>query len=110
MKLFIVPVLAAATTMAAGKTGLTIEQLIDIKHPSEPIWSPDGRYVAFVWDRAGVSNLFLSNPDGSAPPAPLTSFREGQISNPFWARDGRSRDRAAPVLRSFRAFRQCRAD
>jgi Periplasmic component of the Tol biopolymer transport system len=35
---------------ADGK--LTIEQLIDIRHPSNPVWSPDGRHVAFLSERA----------------------------------------------------------
>ena len=26
---------------------LSIDDLIDIKHPSSPVWSPDGRHIAF---------------------------------------------------------------
>src|SRR5881396_3356476 len=33
-------------TSASG--GLTIEQLIDIRHPSTPMWAPDGRRVGRV--------------------------------------------------------------
>jgi len=33
---------SAQTRTAVHKSHLTIEQLIDIKHPSDPIWSPDG--------------------------------------------------------------------
>ena len=69
---------------------LTIEQLIGIKHPSNPIWSPDGRHVAFVWDLAGVSNLYLADSSGRGQPAPLTSFPEGQIEGAFWSRDGQT--------------------
>lgn len=67
---------------------LTIEQLIDIKHPSEPLWSPDGRHVAFVWDRAGVSNFYLANADGGGEPLPLTSYSDGQVGGAFWSKDG----------------------
>jgi dipeptidyl aminopeptidase/acylaminoacyl peptidase len=69
---------------------LTIEQIIDIKHPSEPIWSPDGKHIAFVWDTGGVENLYLANADGSAAPVALTSFSEGQISRAFWSRDSQA--------------------
>ena len=39
--------------------GLTIEQLIDIQHPSNAMWAPDGRHVVFVSDRAGVSKVYV---------------------------------------------------
>jgi len=78
----------AQTRPAANKSRLTIEQLIDIRHPSTPIWSPDGKRVAFVWDRAGVANLFVINADGRGQPMPLTSFTQGQVEGAFWSEDG----------------------
>ena len=82
---------AAAQSRFRQKSKLTIEQLIDIKHPSEPIWSPDGKLVAFVWDRAGVANLYIANADGSGSPKPLTSFTQGQVEGAFLERRWRSR-------------------
>jgi dipeptidyl aminopeptidase/acylaminoacyl peptidase len=74
---------------ASSKPGLTIEQLVDIKHPSKPIWSPDGKHVVFVWDRAGVANLYVVNADGQGQPQALTSFHEGQqVDSAFWNEDG----------------------
>src|SRR5271155_1049323 len=70
------------------KQKLTIEQLIEIKHPSDPIWSPDGKLVAFAWDRAGVANLYVANADGTGTPKPLTMFSEGQVNGAFWNADG----------------------
>jgi len=61
---------------------LTIEQLIDIKHPSNSIWSPDGKRVLFTWERAGVANLYVG--DGTAAPKALTSYDAGAIGNAFW--------------------------
>lgn len=79
---------SAQTHTAAHKSQLTIEQLIDIKHPSDPIWSPDGKRVAFVWDRAGVANLYVASIDGRGQPMPLTSFIQGQVEGAFWSEDG----------------------
>jgi len=74
--------------VAQTKPRLTIEQLIDIKHPSSAVWSPDGQQVAFIWDRAGVSNLYLSHLDDAQPTA-LTSFPDGSIRKIFFSADGK---------------------
>jgi dipeptidyl aminopeptidase/acylaminoacyl peptidase len=73
-----------------AKPQLTIEQLMDIKHPSNPVWSPDGKRVAFLWDRADIVNLYVANADGSGQPRALTSFKEGKVSDLFWSKDGRT--------------------
>src|SRR6516225_6672460 len=60
---------------------LTIEQLIDIRHPSSPVWSPDGRHVAFLSERAGIGNIFVADVAASSAPAEaraLTRFPDGQ--------------------------------
>jgi hypothetical protein len=48
--------LAATGSSLAQQTSsperLTIEQLMDIKHPSEPVWSPDGRRASAQTVRA----------------------------------------------------------
>ena len=53
----------AAPPAAMSRAGarLTIEQLIDIRHPSNPVWSPDGRRVAFLSERAGIANIFVAD-------------------------------------------------
>ena len=38
---------------------LAIEQLIDIRHPSSPSWSPDGAHLAYLSERAGVANIYV---------------------------------------------------
>src|SRR5215467_15779779 len=82
--------IATAQTPAAGKARLTIEQLIEIKHPSDPVWSPDGKRVAFTWDRADIRNLYLANADGTGKPVALTAFPEGGVYGAFWSEDGDS--------------------
>src|SRR5437588_1215309 len=75
---------------ASRKTALTIEQLIEIKHPSDPVWSPDNKHILFTWDRADVKNLYLANADGSGLPVALTSFPEGGVADAFWSEKGES--------------------
>lgn len=84
-------IVQAAPQPAASRAGsrLTIEQLIDIRHPSNPVWSPDGRHVVFVWDRAGVSNVFVSDVSGATPPRELPEAG-AQLGGAFWSRDGRA--------------------
>jgi dipeptidyl aminopeptidase/acylaminoacyl peptidase len=82
----------APATSAASR--LTIDQLIDIRHPSSPVWSPDGRRVAFLSERAGVANIFVANSDPSTSSGQvagaahaLTTYADGQGGAFFWSRD-----------------------
>jgi len=81
----------ARTEQAPGVTSatsrLTIDQLIDIRHPSNPVWSPDGRRVAFLSERAGIANIFVANADGQGGARALTTYADGQGGAFFWSRD-----------------------
>src|SRR3954471_14259058 len=68
----LVLIVRAAPEQSSSRSGgkLTIEQLIDIRHPSNPVWSPDGRHVAFLSERAGIANIFAADISGSTPAAP----------------------------------------
>src|SRR5260370_10157764 len=79
---------ASGATAQSARSKLTIEQLIDIRHPTNPVWSPDGKHVVFTWDRAGVANLYVANADGHGHPVAITSFPEGQVDGAFWNEDG----------------------
>ncbi|HVB37035.1 MAG TPA: DPP IV N-terminal domain-containing protein, partial [Vicinamibacterales bacterium] len=68
---------------------LTINSLLDIRFPSGPAWSPDGKTIAFLWDRAGVQNIFTVAAAGGAPVA-LTHDDSGLIGSLFWSHDGRT--------------------
>jgi dipeptidyl aminopeptidase/acylaminoacyl peptidase len=82
--------LAAAPAAQQARTGgLTIEQLIDIRHPSAPMWSPDGRSVVFVWDRAGVSKVYVGDPSGASAPRELREAGSG-LGGAFWSADGKA--------------------
>src|SRR5262245_7290061 len=77
------------TGASAGSRPLTIDQLIDIKHPSNPVWSRDSRRVAFLWERAGVMNLYVGPADGSVKPVAVTSDGE-PTAGAFWSADSQT--------------------
>ena len=86
-------IVEAAPQPSAPRGGgrLTIEQLIDIRHPSNPVWSPDGRHVAFLSERAGIANIFVADV-AAASTAPagaraLTRYADGQGGGFFWSAD-----------------------
>ncbi len=81
---------SAAAQNTAKSAKLTIEQLIDIKHPINALWAPNGKHVVFTWDRAGVSNLYVASADGHGQPVALTSFSGGQVDPAFWSRDSQT--------------------
>jgi len=81
---------AASVQQVGDSHSLTIEKLIEIKHPSNPQWSPDGQHILFVWDRASVSNLYLADLSSHAQLVALTSFPEGVGSGAFWSHDGQT--------------------
>ena len=51
---------------------ITIDRISDIKYPTDQVWSPDNKTVAFLWDAAGKQDLYLSQ--GSGAPVALTNF------------------------------------
>src|SRR6478752_5326844 len=82
----------AATSPATSQTPkrspskLTIDQLIQIKHPSGHQWTPDGSHVWFTYDDGGVNNVWAAPADGSGPPVALTSYPDGQNGGGgFWS-------------------------
>ena len=81
----------AASQAAAPRANgaLTIEQLIDIRHPSNPVWSPDGRHLAFLSERAGIANIFVADVTASSSSGAraLTRYGDGQGAGLFWSAD-----------------------
>jgi dipeptidyl aminopeptidase/acylaminoacyl peptidase len=76
-----------ARSRPAASSRLTIDDLVDIRHPSNPVWSRDSRHVAFMWERAGVANLYVVPADASRKPVALTTDG-GSVSGVFWSADG----------------------
>src|SRR5262249_33424897 len=82
----------ATSAQPQTRGGLTIEQLVDIRHPSNAMWAPDGRHVVFMWDRAGVSKVYVVDLAGAgqtAAPRELTQAG-AQLGGAFWSSDGRA--------------------
>jgi dipeptidyl aminopeptidase/acylaminoacyl peptidase len=81
----------AQTAAPRAPSTLTIEQLIQIKHPSGHQWTPDGRHVWFTYDDGGINNVWAAPADGSGPPVALTTYADGQTAGgSFWSTDGRT--------------------
>ena len=79
----------ARMTVARGK----------LQHPSsfpsstrldlDPAFSPDGRRLAFVSERSGTRELWVSNADGSDA-SQLSSLNGPIVGRPSWSPDGRA--------------------
>ncbi len=70
---------------------LTIDQLVQIKHPSGHQWTPDGKHVWFTYDDGGVNNVWAVAADGSSPAVALTNYPDGQAGGGgFWSGDGKT--------------------
>ena len=55
----------------------------------EPVFSPDGKWVAFLSDRTGEEEIVLVHPRGEAPPRNLTTGGLGYRMAPVWSPDSR---------------------
>jgi TolB protein len=50
----------------------------------DPVWSPDGQWIAFISLRDGVSELYVMRADGSAQTR-LTDDAETETGRPAWS-------------------------
>jgi tricorn protease len=58
-------------------------------HDKGARWSPDGRKVAYLSDRTGEEELYLTNADGSGQAEQLTSGGKAMRFAPEWSPDGK---------------------
>ncbi len=55
---------------------------------SQPRFSPDGKWLAFLSDRTGAENLWIAKPDGTDPKK-LSDDKDAEFASPAWSADGR---------------------
>jgi dipeptidyl aminopeptidase/acylaminoacyl peptidase len=84
--------MSAVLTMAQGPAPkLTIDHLVQIKHPSAHQWTPDGRRVWWTYNDGGINNVWSVAADGRGTPVALTNYPEGQSgAGGFWSPDGQT--------------------
>ena len=57
---------------------------------SDPVWSPDGKEIAFASDRDGTPSLYRKSVDGSAPERLIGQIDDARAVVPTdWSRDGK---------------------
>src|ERR1700755_531581 len=84
-----------ARCMSEDVPELTAELVVDGAVPSQPVVSPDGRWVAYVVAPVGrggerdLGAIWLAAADASSPPWPLTAGAAAD-SDPRWAPDSAS--------------------
>ena len=71
---------------AAGGTATPV--LTGVPFESQPVYSPDGRQIAFVSDRSGVTNLWIAYADGSNPRQLSAETSLNVMAAPAWSPDG----------------------
>lgn len=58
-------------------------------HDKQPAYSPDGRTIAFVSDRTGEEQIWLSDHLGKEPARQLTKGLAVMLYTPLWSPDGK---------------------
>ena len=73
LAVFSLAILSPQLRAQEGPRGsITIDRIAEIKYPTDQLWSPDNKSVAFLWDAAGKQDLYVSQ--GSGAPIALTDF------------------------------------
>ena len=58
-------------------------------HDRFPVWSPDGRWIAYLSDQSGEDEVWIVAQDGSSAPQQLTTGGSAQRYAPQWSDDGK---------------------
>lgn len=55
----------------------------------QPVWSPDGKTIAFVSDRSGEENLWIAPANGEGAATQITTVPKMRLNNPVWSPDSK---------------------
>ncbi len=58
-------------------------------HDRNPLWSPDGKYIAFISDMSGEYEIYIIRGDGSEPPVQLTNGADTYKYRLRWSPDSK---------------------
>ncbi len=56
-------------------------------HERDAVWSPDGRWIAYLSDASGETELYVRPQDGSGTPIQVTSGADTYYYGPVWSPD-----------------------
>lgn len=59
-------------------------------HDRNPVWSPDGKYIAYVSDMTGEYQIYIQTPDKPETEVKLTNFSSGYIYKLKWSPDSKN--------------------
>jgi dipeptidyl aminopeptidase/acylaminoacyl peptidase len=76
----------SALWMVPSDGGEAVQFTAGTKRDSSPRWSPDGRQIAFLSDREGISQLYVFPANGGEP-RKITDLPDG-AGTPVWSADG----------------------
>jgi len=65
------------------------------------VWSPDGRWIAYISDDRGEYEIYVTKPDGSEPPRRLSGHESGYRHTLRWSPDSKKIAFADQTLRCF---------
>lgn len=66
---------------------ITLDDVLNVKYPEDFEWSPNGKYLSFLWDDGGRKDLWIVSMKDKKPKK-LTDL--GKVSSPNWSPDSKS--------------------
>ncbi len=58
-------------------------------HERDAVWSPDGKYIAYISDKTGEFEIYMVKSDGSEPPVQLTKGADTYYYQIKWSPDSK---------------------